>query len=302
MRLLLVRHGETVDNVAGVYAGVTDSALTCHGYLQAERLGAHLSKKGFRSVEIFCSDLKRAYLTAEAIRQFQDPQPLPPTKLELIREQNFGSFEGKKSIRQDPNVVGREDIVSEVESKKSLESRANAFINDHLLKLFYQTADEHTVAVISHGIFLKYLWKSLLCRFPSACVSLVQKSGAPRAPSIKNLGLWFNTAYMELDIKQRPISLAATPQNSVPCEFTSNNPHNHETSSGKQSSIPVTIDSKLVQGPTGLKLNLYILEINFCEHLRGLKKSRGGTSNLPYNPAQKNIFKFFNQRKSAGLG
>ncbi|KAM3468559.1 hypothetical protein MY5147_007828, partial [Beauveria neobassiana] len=43
MRLLLIRHGETVDNVAGIFAGVRDSALTTHGVLQAGRLGGHLA-------------------------------------------------------------------------------------------------------------------------------------------------------------------------------------------------------------------------------------------------------------------
>lgn len=70
MRLLLIRHGETVDNVAGVYAGSRDSALTAHGVLQAGRLAAHLAEH----VEVdrmFSSDLQRAAITAQAILDAQ---------------------------------------------------------------------------------------------------------------------------------------------------------------------------------------------------------------------------------------
>lgn len=70
MELYLIRHGETVDNVAGLYAGVRDSALTNFGVEQARRLGEHFAKEDVHVAfdHIFASPLSRAYKTAQAIR------------------------------------------------------------------------------------------------------------------------------------------------------------------------------------------------------------------------------------------
>jgi len=48
MRLYLIRHGETVDNVAGLYAGMKDSPLTNHGVEQIKRLGSYVKPMGAR--------------------------------------------------------------------------------------------------------------------------------------------------------------------------------------------------------------------------------------------------------------
>lgn len=73
MELFLIRHGETVDNVAGLYAGVRDSALTNHGVEQARRLGEHFAKEDVHVAftHIFASPLSRAYKTAQAIQTAQ---------------------------------------------------------------------------------------------------------------------------------------------------------------------------------------------------------------------------------------
>lgn len=71
MHLYLIRHAETVDNVAGLYAGTRDSALTVHGSLQADRLGRHFASRDIKFSRIWASDLIRAVRTAEAIAQAQ---------------------------------------------------------------------------------------------------------------------------------------------------------------------------------------------------------------------------------------
>src|ERR1700759_2039622 len=64
MRLFLIRHGETVDNVAGLYAGTLDSALTNHGVEQANRLGEFFTQNEVIFSHIFASPLSRAFRTA----------------------------------------------------------------------------------------------------------------------------------------------------------------------------------------------------------------------------------------------
>ena len=65
--LLLVRHGQTEDNVARRIQGQHPGKLTEEGKKQAERIGALLEQK---HIDIFVSsDLKRAKDTAHIINQ-----------------------------------------------------------------------------------------------------------------------------------------------------------------------------------------------------------------------------------------
>ena len=58
MKLFLVRHGQTVSNVAGVYAGQTDVILTDAGRAQAMKIRPILEK--FQFDKVYSSDLSRA--------------------------------------------------------------------------------------------------------------------------------------------------------------------------------------------------------------------------------------------------
>ena len=65
MRLLLVRHGETVWNADTVYRGRADIPLSDNGRQQAELLGRRLA--GEHVTALYTSPLVRAHKTAEAI-------------------------------------------------------------------------------------------------------------------------------------------------------------------------------------------------------------------------------------------
>lgn len=64
-RLILVRHGETELNAAGVYYGSTDCLLTSHGIEQAQQVREALRDASFDAV--ISSPLNRAVHTAEVI-------------------------------------------------------------------------------------------------------------------------------------------------------------------------------------------------------------------------------------------
>ena len=61
--LVIVRHGQSVSNVAHLFAGHTDVELTDIGKEQAE-FAAHYLHKHFHVDAIYSSDLRRAYETA----------------------------------------------------------------------------------------------------------------------------------------------------------------------------------------------------------------------------------------------
>lgn len=215
MRLLLIRHGETVDNVAGIYAGTTDSALTTHGVLQASRLGSHLAATGVQASYIFSSDLQRAFKTAEAVRTAQPHAPESVIQVQVLREQDFGFYEGKhfyerpkgsdkggKEAHRDAHlhIEGFRDV----ESKPSMIARVEVFLNEHLIPLLPFVVDNETVVVVAHGIILTYLWRGILARFYSGTVSVAAGVMAGEAGmSLEYLGGWSNTGYLDLEITSK---------------------------------------------------------------------------------------------------
>ncbi len=57
VKVTLVRHGETNENVKKILQGSLDTHLNNHGQKQAEALGVRL--KDFHFDSVFCSDLQR---------------------------------------------------------------------------------------------------------------------------------------------------------------------------------------------------------------------------------------------------
>ncbi len=92
-QLILVRHGETVHNVAGIAQGWNDSALSPAGQEQVRRLAERL-----RAVEvdvIYSSTLQRALATAQAISAATGA---PIHTLDELREMNYGGWEGRSFL------------------------------------------------------------------------------------------------------------------------------------------------------------------------------------------------------------
>ncbi len=89
MKLILVRHGETIWNQEKKIQGSTDTALSEAGRAQAERLSLSLKNETFDA--IVTSPLKRAYDTAQAIARYHD---ITPRVEKDLRELNAGAFEG----------------------------------------------------------------------------------------------------------------------------------------------------------------------------------------------------------------
>lgn len=91
--LILVRHGETVLNAAGIAQGWNDSALSETGQRQARALAERLKSQGVTA--IFSSPLGRARTTAEAL---SEAVGLPVTTLPDLREMCYGEWEGMRFL------------------------------------------------------------------------------------------------------------------------------------------------------------------------------------------------------------
>jgi len=91
VRLLLVRHGESVWNEEKRVQGQKDIPLSEQGREQANLLGKRL--KGTEIVASFSSPLKRAFETAELILKASE-NFVPIVTLPELMERSFGDWEG----------------------------------------------------------------------------------------------------------------------------------------------------------------------------------------------------------------
>lgn len=92
MRLIITRHGETEENVAGILQGHLPGTLSARGIDQAEKVALRLQDEKIDC--IYASDLARAADTAKAIAKYH-----PNIKIEFteaLRERNLGEIQGRK--------------------------------------------------------------------------------------------------------------------------------------------------------------------------------------------------------------
>lgn len=90
LRLFLVRHGETADNIQMRYLGISDVPLTANGTRQARRVATALSKLPIRA--IISSPMRRAVDTAAIIHAACGADLRLDDRL---AEGSFGNWEGR---------------------------------------------------------------------------------------------------------------------------------------------------------------------------------------------------------------
>lgn len=140
IKLLLVRHGETIDNANKIMQGQTQGELNENGIKQAYKLSTELEHM---NIDVFISsDLKRAVDTCRIIAK---PHNKPVTTTNVLRERDWGSFTGMY-IPDLKNAEWPDDI----ETIEELKARASEFIMH--LKKSYQSK---TVLAVGHGIINK---------------------------------------------------------------------------------------------------------------------------------------------------
>ena len=138
--ILLVRHGETVDNARQIMQGQTQGELNERGREQARQVAERLAKEHVDAV--VASDLRRAIQTAEIIAA---PHGLPVMTTPLLRERDWGGFTG----RYIPELRG-EVWPDDVESEEALLTRAR-----QVLLYITATYPGMRVVAVGHGIVNK---------------------------------------------------------------------------------------------------------------------------------------------------
>ncbi|KAK4942145.1 hypothetical protein LTR10_018037 [Elasticomyces elasticus] len=262
--------------------------------LQTQRLGKYLAThRNLHFTRIYASDLQRAYMTAEEIRRHQSAQwsatgAPEVVRLPVLREKDFGSFELVPWASQraqnalDPRVPNPQDpSFRPQETSEAMKLRADTFVADFILPLatsLWATEPEFTnecVAVVSHGLFLAALWKSLLAQFNTGTVVLgpnieVLSYGRP----LEYLPSWNNTAFLELTIRRAAADAATDTAAQVQPAQTQHS-----------DSMPFYDCSMTVHA------------INGRDHLLDLKRARGGIGSAAYDAKQKSLDGFFKRPK-----
>ena len=88
-QLIVVRHGETEWNIAGIRQGHLDSRLTARGMAQAKALAQRLARERFTA--LYSSDLGRAVQTAMSVADLTGHEVVTDARL---RERHLGIFQG----------------------------------------------------------------------------------------------------------------------------------------------------------------------------------------------------------------
>jgi len=150
MKLIFVRHGESLANKIGLNQGWFNTGLTQTGVLQAQEIAAKLTNESISA--IYVSDLLRTVQTARIINSSFN---LPLVQTSSLREPNRGRFEGRKARTMVNYVtfIGARFVTyreSGIESVKQVKKRSRRFID--FLKRNHSSGE--TILIVSHGNFI----------------------------------------------------------------------------------------------------------------------------------------------------
>jgi len=160
MRLILIRHGKTCDNLKKKYSGIRDIGLTRAGRQEVKKIREKI--KGLKVDRVFCSDLKRSWQTAEIIFSNRTCKII---KNSHLREINFGKWEGLtyiQIVRKYPSTFKRwlkDPFSVNIPFGEKL-SHFVRKIKNELKKIVDQNTDK-TVALITHSGVIRVILNTL---------------------------------------------------------------------------------------------------------------------------------------------
>lgn len=94
MKLVLIRHGESVWNKENLFTGWTDVGLSDTGRKEASEGGIVLRKEGYDFDVCYTSYLKRAIDTLDIVLCEMDREWLPVIKTWKLNERHYGALQG----------------------------------------------------------------------------------------------------------------------------------------------------------------------------------------------------------------
>lgn len=162
MKVLFVRHGESVDDIDNRYGGWADFPLTEKGKQQIRDKLEAIENTGIKYKRVLTSPLKRARESAQIISSRLD---LPLEVFEYVKERNtYGILSGmekeeaRKKYPQQVTSYKENQFVDGSERYHDFTRRVKRSVD--LLK----QKDLEALIVVTHGKYLKCLFREILGR------------------------------------------------------------------------------------------------------------------------------------------
>jgi 2,3-bisphosphoglycerate-dependent phosphoglycerate mutase len=156
MKLLIVRHGESEDDLTNSYGGWADFDLTKKGRSQAKSAALEIAKLGVHFDLILTSPLKRAMQTASILA---DNLKIKTEVFEYIKERNTnGIMSGM--VR----TVAKEKypwLVESLENGDYVDGSEREIDIKNRVKKAYELIkdyDKRSLIIVTHGVFMNFLF------------------------------------------------------------------------------------------------------------------------------------------------
>lgn len=160
MKILFVRHGESIDDIEDRYGGCADFDLTEKGKKQVSESAEKISTLEEKFEVILSSPLKRALQSAEIISNKLD---IEVEIFEYLKERNLNGVltglvrsEAKKKYPDQVRKHESWEYVDGSERTEDMNDRVKTAIKV-LLKMKY-----NSLAAVTHGLFLKTFFKEIM--------------------------------------------------------------------------------------------------------------------------------------------
>lgn len=150
--IYLVRHGQTLQNRAGLLQGRSDFPLNEQGEAQARRVGAYFRERGVSFDAVYSSPLCRARQTAALIAGEQIPVRVD----ERLIEMDYGPYEGMDLHEPAPEVLAffmdcvNVPAPAGMEPLPDVTARLGAFLEE-----LRPEAEGRNILISTHAIALK---------------------------------------------------------------------------------------------------------------------------------------------------
>lgn len=141
-------------NVAGLFAGTSETNLTSDGKQKA--LQAGMNAKALNIDIIICSPQSRAIETANLFIKGAELNPKILTIDERLKERDFGSLEGTPWTKEISSNLLDENLPDGVESWSHLSARAKSLLDD------IKKINDKNILLVGHGSIGRALRKIIL--------------------------------------------------------------------------------------------------------------------------------------------
>jgi broad specificity phosphatase PhoE len=160
MKILFVRHGESVDDIEDRYGGSADFDLTEKGREQATDTAKKITALNEKFEIVLSSPLKRALQSAEIISR---ELGIEMKVFEYLKERNLNGVltgltrkEAKEKFPELVEIHNKWEYVDGSEREEDFNNRVKNAIK-YMLKMEY-----NSLVAVTHGLFLKSFFKEML--------------------------------------------------------------------------------------------------------------------------------------------